>query len=156
MTGRRRLRDRLRASLVASARQCPRRSNRSRIKSRTPSTVERPVTDHDDIVAGLELQSLTPGAVPPSRSNGRLHLPAVLSPGATCRSNQRLRFARLSAITADPPPGRSPRRWPISMRSRARSRLNHPHWDLPRSGVAHARAVRQFLDCHGQRLHAPN
>src|SRR5262245_8808722 len=117
------------------------------------------VTDHDDIMAGLELQSLYARRRAPISfewtvpfEGGYFHLGLHNLPSESALSW----FARLSAITADP-----------SHRAIVEALadfdaiegtlivFNHPHWDLAEVGCeAHARSVRLFLEYYGTRLHA--
>jgi len=117
------------------------------------------VTDHDDILAGLELQSLYARRRAPISfewtvpfGRGYFHLGVHNLPSESALSW----FARLSAITADP-----------SHRAIADALsdldalgetlivFNHPHWDLAEVGCeAHAQSVQLFLEHFGTRLHA--
>src|SRR5262245_54859003 len=117
------------------------------------------VTDHDDIMAGLELQSLYARRRAPISfawtvpfGVGYFHLGLHNLSSESALSW----FARLSAITADP----SHRAIGAALADLDALEgslivFNHPHWDLAEVGRdAHAQSVRLFLEYYGTRLHA--
>jgi hypothetical protein len=134
-------------------------SESGRIEERLGLSSLVSVTDHDDIVAGLELQSLYARRRAPISFEwtvpfgaGYFHLGLHNLPSESALSW----FARLSAITADP--SRQAIADALADLHAIDETLivfNHPHWDLAQVGhSAHAQSVRQFLDGYGDWLHA--
>jgi hypothetical protein len=136
------------------------------LKSETAQIVERlhlepfvSITDHDNIDAGLELQSgPAPRRVPISlewtvpADEGFLHLGVHnLQPAAA-----RALFAALSAYTAAPDPVRLPALLEqLTADPDLLIVLNHPLWDLADVGMAaHVVLLHRFLRDHRGRVHA--
>ena len=134
-------------------------SESSQIEQRLGLAALVSVTDHDDIAAGLELQSLYAERRAPVSfewtvpfAGGFFHLGLHNLPPASAVSW----FLRLSAVTAEPT--RDAIADALADLDAIDDLLivfNHPHWDLAEVGQAsHVQSVRQFLDCFGGWLHA--
>ena len=117
------------------------------------------VTDHDDITAGIELQSLyAPRRAPISFEwtvpfgGGFFHLGVHNLPPASAVTW----FLRLTAVTAEPTHAAvADALADLDAIDDLLIVFNHPHWDLAEVGrAAHEQSVRQFLDCYGYRIHA--
>jgi hypothetical protein len=117
------------------------------------------VTDHDDILAGLELQTLYAQRRSPISfewtvpcGRGYFHLGVHNLPPASADAW----FARLADVTARP----SDAAVTESLRDLDAEDgvlvvLNHPQWDLAGVGRGeHTRLLHDFLDGHASRLHA--
>ena len=117
------------------------------------------ITDHDDVAAGFELQGLYAARRAPLSfewtvpyAGGFFHLGIHNLPSASALAW----FARLRAITLYPT-DESVRAalTDLDAINEVLIVFNHPQWDLADVGIeAHGRAVREFLDTHGQWLHA--
>jgi len=117
------------------------------------------VTDHDDIAAGLDLQTLYAVRRAPISfewtlpfGSGFFHLGLHNLPPASAAGW----FARLSGITRQPTPASiTDALAELDAIEEALIVFNHPHWDLAEVGAeAHRELVRQFVESHGSRLHA--
>ena len=135
-------------------------SERVRSKKRLGLVPLVSVTDHDDILAGLEMQTLVRAA--PRADFGRmdravrpwlLHLGVHNLPSASAEAW----FARLAGVTARPSEAAvTEGAGPIWMPTRGVLLvLNHPQWDLAGRRPPRApRLLHDFLDGHASRLHA--
>ncbi len=116
------------------------------------------LTDHDDISAGLELQSYYAGSRAPISFEWTVpfdgtffHVGLHNLPTATAAAW----FERCAAVTRAPTAASiSAALSDFDALGETLIVLNHPLWDLAGAGaVEHARAIRRFLDVNGSWLH---